>query len=114
MSRSLLFVGLSSLLAVLAASRTLAADPVKLTLKNNRFATPAVTVLAGERLRIEVANQDSTPAEFESHDLKVEKIIIPGGRITVTVGPLKPGSYKFFDDYPPDTAAGTLTAVAKE
>jgi hypothetical protein len=26
-------------------------------------------------------------------------------------GPLKPGTYKFFDDYHPDTATGTITAI---
>jgi len=29
-------------------------------------------------------------------------------------GPLKPGTYKFFDDYHPDTAVGTLTVVEKK
>ena len=91
----------------------LAADPVTLTLKNNRFVPNAVTAPAGERLQIVVKNEDSTPAEFESHDLRVEKIVTPGGQISVTVGPLKPGTYKFFDEYHPDTALGTLTAVNK-
>ena len=91
----------------------LAADPVVLTLTNNRFVPNEVTVPAGERLRIEVRNQDGTPAEFESHDLRVEKFIAPQGQIAVMVGPLKPGTYKFFDDYHPKTATGTLTAVMK-
>ena len=91
-----------------------AADPVTLSLKNNRFTPNAVTVPAGERLRIDVKNEDATPAEFESHDLRVEKIIPPGGHISVTVGPLKPRTYKFFDEYHPDTAQGILTAVKKE
>jgi len=68
-------------------------------------------VPAGERFRIEVENQDPTPAEFESNDLRIEKIVVPGGRIAVMAGPLKPGTYKFFDDYHPDEAKGTLTAV---
>jgi len=45
--------------------------------------------------------------------LRVEKIVTPGGRISVTVGPLKPRIYKFFDEYHPDTAQGTLTAIDK-
>lgn len=99
--------------ALLVAVPALAGDPVELTLKNNRFLSPAVTAPAGERLHIVVENQDETPAEFESHDLRVEKFIAPRGRITVRVGPLKPGSYKFFDDYHPNTATGTLTVVKK-
>ena len=90
-----------------------AAEATVLTLKDHRFVPNEVSVPAGERFRIEVENQDSTPAEFESADLRIEKIIVPGGKIAVMAGPLKPGIYKFFDDYHPDTATGTMTAVAK-
>ncbi len=55
---------------LLGATSALAGDPVTLILRNNRFILNEVTVPAGERLRIEVKNQDSTPAEFESHDLR--------------------------------------------
>lgn len=85
-----------------------------LTLKDHRFTPSDVSVVAGERFRIEVRNQDSTPAEFESSDLRVEKIVVPGGKITVMAGPLKPGTYKFFDDYHPDTATGIITAVERK
>lgn len=85
-----------------------------LTLKDHRFNPAEVTVPAGERFRIEVANQDDTPAEFESSDLRVEKIVVPGGKIGVMAGPLKPGRYKFFDDYHPDSATGTVIAVEKK
>ncbi len=102
-----------ALAGLVMAGPAWAADPVKLMLKDHRFTPSQVTVPAGERVSIEVENQDDTPAEFESHDLRVEKVIAPRGRITVTVGPLKPGTYKFVDEYNEKTAAGTLTAVAK-
>jgi len=89
----------------------LAADAVTLALKDHRFVPSEVSVPAGERFRIEVENQDATAAEFESNDLRVEKIVVPGGKISVMAGPLKPGIYKFFDDYHPDLANGTVTAV---
>jgi hypothetical protein len=103
-----------ALLCVLLAAATAAqaAEAVMLTIKNHQFTPSQVSVPAGERFRIEVTNQDATPAEFESADLRVEKIVVPGGKIVVMVGPLKPGNYKFFDDYHPDTATGTMTAVA--
>jgi plastocyanin len=94
-----------------APTVAVAADPIVLTIKEHQFTPSELNVPAGERLRIEVENQDSTPAEFESTDLRVEKIVVPGGRIIVVAGPLKPGTYKFFDDYHPDTAKGTMTAV---
>lgn len=98
--------------AAIMPSAWAAPDPVRLTLKDHRFTPAEVTVPTGERFRIEVVNEDPTPAEFESSDLRVEKIVGPGGRITVMAGPLKPGTYKFFDDYHPDSAAGTLNAAA--
>jgi hypothetical protein len=108
-----------AILAVLLAyaatpAVALADDPVHLILKDHRFVPTEVSVPADQRFRIEVVNQDPTPAEFESSDLRAEKIVVPGGKITVLAGPLKPGTYTFFDDYNPDQAKGTLTAVAKQ
>lgn len=90
-----------------------AVDPVQLTLQNHRFQPDHVTVPAGERFRIELTNHDDTVDEFESYDMKFEKIVVPGGHIAVFAGPLHPGTYKFFDDYHPDTATGRITAEAK-
>jgi hypothetical protein len=107
--------GLGSLGLLLAATLAApAADAVVLTIKNHSFMPSEVSVPAGERFRIEVQNQDPTPAEFESSDLRIEKIVVPGGKIAVMAGPLKPGTYKFFDDYHPDEAKGTLTAVERK
>lgn len=99
------------LLACLIGSGAFAAEPVRLVLKDNRFTPSEVRVQAGERFRIEVQNDDPTVAEFESSDLKVEKVVAAGGKITVSAGPLKPGTYAFFDEYHPETAKGTLVAV---
>ena len=90
-----------------------AAEPVQLTLKDHRFIPAEISVPAGERFRIQVSNLDSTPSEFESSDLRVEKIVVAGGTITVAAGPLKPGTYRFFDDYHPDSATGTITAIER-
>ena len=97
--------------AVALAPPVWAADVINLVIKDHQFTPAQVNVPAGVRFRIEVANQDDTPAEFESSDLRAEKIAVPGGSIAVLAGPLKPGTYKFFDDYHPDTAVGTITAA---
>jgi hypothetical protein len=104
---------LVALFAATAPQRASAADPVRLTLVNHRFQPDHVTVPAGERFRIELTNQDDTTDEFESYDMKFEKIVVSGGHIAVFAGPLHPGTYKFFDDYHPDTATGTITAEAR-
>jgi hypothetical protein len=113
-ARAILAVLVSMGALLPTAVAALAAESITLTIKDHRFEPSEVSVPAGERFRIEVQNQDSTPAEFESNDLRIEKIVVPGGKIAVMAGPLKPGIYKFFDDYHPDTAKGTLTAVARK
>jgi hypothetical protein len=99
-----------AVLVLTGASGMAAADPVVLTLSSHKFVPAEFTVPANQKFQIRVTNTDDAPAEFESHDLKGEKIVVPGGTITVTAGPLKPGTYQFFDDYHPDDASGTVTA----
>jgi hypothetical protein len=103
----------AALVATFASQHAAAADPVQLVLVNHRFQPDHITVAAGERFRIELTNQDDTTDEFESYDMKFEKIVVSGGHIGVFAGPLHPGTYKFFDDYHPDTATGTITAEAR-
>ena len=107
------FLPTSLLVLATVAAPAHAADPVTvvLTIKDHRFSPATATVPAGQRFRIQVTNQDPTPEEFESHDLKVEKIVAPGATVTVNAGPLKPGTYPFFGDYNPDSAKGTITAA---
>jgi hypothetical protein len=108
---AVLFAWAVASIGVAPIGKVWAADPISLTLKDHRFVPAEVTAPANERFRIEVVNQDPTPSEFESSDLRVEKIVVPGGKISVMAGPLKPGKYTFFDDYNPDQAKGTLTAT---
>ncbi len=98
-------------LAALTAAPVAQAASVQVTLKDHHFSPAQISVPANERFRLEVTNQDATPAEFESSDLRAEKIVVPGGRAVVMAGPLKPGTYSFFDDYHPDIARGSARAV---
>src|ERR1700679_3322985 len=95
---------LIALIVSVASQRADAADPVQLLLVNHHFQPDHVTLISGERFRIELTNQDETTDEFESYDMKFEKIVVSGGTIRVFAGPLHPGTYKFFDDYHPDLA----------
>ncbi len=87
---------------------------VTLVIQNHTFSPSTFEVPAGERFRIQLTSHDESVDEFESYDMKFEKIIVPGNTITVFAGPLHPGTYTFFDDYHPDQAKGTVTAVAAE
>ncbi len=83
---------------------------VSLSLKNHRFTPDTVTVPANQPVRIELSNQDSALEEFDSDDLRVEKDVTPHGRVSFTVGPLKPGRYSFMGEMHADTASGVLVA----
>jgi plastocyanin domain-containing protein len=87
------------------------AHVVVLTLKDHRFTPSSVSVPAGQRIRIELINQDPALEEFDSEDLHVEKDVTPNGKVSFVVGPLKPGTYSFMGELHADTAAGELKAV---
>jgi len=105
-------LALTIALAAGAAAPALADDaaPVQITLKDHKFDPAEPTVPAGKPIVIQLANQDATPAEFESKELRVEKVVAGGGSITVKVRALKPGRYRFFDDYHEATTQGFLVA----
>jgi Cupredoxin-like domain len=81
---------------------------VSVTLKDHKFSPAEPTAPAGKPITIDVSNLDSTPSEFESKTLRVEKVVPGGGKIAVQIRPLAPGRYRFFDDYHEDTTEGFL------
>ena len=81
---------------------------VQISLEDHRFDPAEPTAPAGKPIIIEVTNLDSTPAEFESKSLRVEKMVVGGGKITLKVRALTPGRYRFFDDYHEKTTEGFL------
>jgi len=81
-----------------------------ITIKEHRFEPAELTVPAGQRVKLVIDNRDATPEEFESHELRVEKVIPGGTKGTVSVGPLEPGSYPFFGEFHEATAQGKLHA----
>jgi plastocyanin len=104
-------------MAVLTASTVLfcgaarAADTeVQLVIKNHRFEPAELKVPVGQRVKLIVHNQDSTPEEFESHSLNREKVIPAGAKATIFIGPLKAGRYNFFGEYNEATAKGIVIA----
>ena len=106
--RRLLAIALLALLPALVS----AAEPPSftLTLRNHRFVPAQLVVPANTKVKLLIVNEDATPEEFESHELNREKIVTGKGRITVWVGPLKPGKYPFFGEFHMDTAQGVLIA----
>ena len=98
------------LLALTASTLAIAEPEALLVIKNHKFEPAEVRVPAGQRVKLTVHNQDSTPEEFESHQLNREKMIAGNGRAVIYVGPLSPGKYPFYGEFHEDTARGVLVA----
>src|SRR6476469_1397807 len=105
---------LIALLALGAASALNAAHAadaqVLLVIKDHRFQPAELKVPAGERIKLVIHNQDSTPEEFESHAMNREKVVPAGAKASVYIGPLTPGRYDFFGEYNEATAKGVVIA----
>lgn len=115
MNRPRLPVAFAAILTLTLAAFTYpaaqAAPPeYKLVIKDHRFTPTEIEVPAGQKIRLVVENQDTTPEEFESYDLNREKIVAGNGKIVLFVGPLKPGKYEFFGEFNMATARGWLVA----
>jgi hypothetical protein len=90
-----------------------AADDVpkyQLTVKAGRFTPETIEVAAGKKFILTVKNEGPGAEEFESHDLKREKVIPEGKQIDIAIGPLKVGTYKFVGEYHEATAKGQIIA----
>ena len=84
--------------------------PIDVTIKDHRFTPAEIHVPAGKPATLNVKNEDATAEEFESHELKIEKVIAGGTSGTVRLRPLDPGKYPFIGEYHEDTAKGVIVA----
>lgn len=107
--QSIVFTSLLS--AAMVAGNAFAAEPeVLLVIKNHQFEPREIEVPVDQRVRLIVHNQDATPEEFESHDLNREKLVPAGAKVTIYIGPLKPGRYGFYGEYNEASAKGAVIA----
>jgi heme/copper-type cytochrome/quinol oxidase subunit 2 len=98
------------LVAMLACTFAVAEPEALVVIKSHRFEPAEIKVPAGQRVRLTVHNQDTTPEEFESHKLNREKVVPPGAKVVIFIGPLKPGTYEFWGEYNEATAKGVVVA----
>lgn len=101
------FIVLGLMLVSLAAT---AGDipEYKLVIQNHIYQPTELKVPADTKFKLVIENRDASPEEFESSEFNREKIVLPNDTISVYVGPLKRGSYKFFGDFHQETAQGRL------
>ena len=81
---------------------------VDLVIKNHYFEPAELVIPPNTKIKLVISNLDDTVEEFESLDLKRERIVPGKGKIKVAVGPLPAGRYKFFGEFHEKTAQGTL------
>jgi hypothetical protein len=98
------------LVGLFAAGPSRAQEVPVLEFRQHRFVPARIEVPANVKFRLMVKNNDDTADEFESRELNREKLVPPGQTITVFLGPLAPGEYKFFGDFHQDTAQGVMVA----
>lgn len=79
-----------------------------LVIKDHQFQPAELNIPAGVKVVLVIDNQDSTPEEFESHELQREKVIPGNTKAKVFVGPLEAGTYPFYGEFHEATAQGKL------
>ena len=87
-----------------------ASEPLVLTIRDHKFEPAELHIPADRAAVLVVKNLDSTPEEFESKPLRIEKIVPPNGEATFNIRPLKAGRYKFAGEFHEDTAKGEIVA----
>ena len=98
---ALLIVGLVAGFVAVAGAAS-AADPrpeIAVTIEKDQFQPSEVKVKANTPFTLVVTNKTAKAAEFESKDLRVEKVVPAGKTVNVLIRALKPGTYAFFDDF---------------
>jgi plastocyanin len=83
---------------------------IPLAIEKNRFQPAEIRVKAGTPFVLVVTNKDATPEEFESKELRIEKVIPGGKTLKIRVRALKAGSYPFVGDFHQATAKGQIIA----
>lgn len=103
-------VVLAAVIFLIAPVQVSAADLLTLTVtaRDGQLIPNTLHVPAGERFKIVVRNEGRDAIEFESLQLRKEKVLAPGAESFVVIAPLKPGEYEFFDEFHPDTGRGRI------
>src|SRR5580698_8073179 len=87
--------GTMGALALWASANTVQAADLptfKLEMNDGKLNPARIEVPAGQRIKIEVHNIGKGAAEFESVQLRKEKVLAPGADSFVVIAPLDPGA----------------------
>ncbi|MES2771321.1 MAG: cupredoxin domain-containing protein [Pseudomonadota bacterium] len=82
----------------------------RLLIKAGHFIPARLEVPANTKFRLLIKNEGPGAEEFESNQLKKEKVLAPGVESFLIFQPLKPGTYPFIGEFHPETAKGEMVA----
>jgi plastocyanin len=99
-----------ALLLMTAIPPARAQTEITLTIENNRFQPEEIKVKAGAAWVLVITNKDKGPEEFESKDLRIERVIPAGKTVRLRMPALKTGAYGFVGEYHEKTAKGRIVA----
>ncbi|MCT4635009.1 MAG: cupredoxin domain-containing protein [Rickettsiales bacterium] len=85
-----------------------ATDTYEVVILEHKFIPDTLVIPANKKIKLMVINKDDTAEEFESFELRREKIVPAHGQIKVNIGPLEPGEYNFFGEFHQKTAQGKI------
>lgn len=109
-------VGIFSIFTFLSLSATIgevfASEILEITIiiKDHKFEPDEIKIPKDTKIRLIVKNMDESVEEFDSPDLKREKIIPGGGEVRIILAPLKAGRYEFIGEFHQETAKGVIVA----
>lgn len=105
---------MKSIIAILILGLSLNAfadeDDFSLVIQNHQFEPSELIIPVNKKIKLRIENKDSTPEEFESHELNREKLVAGKSAATIYIGPLKAGRYPFWGEFNEKTAKGTVVA----
>lgn len=81
-----------------------------LVARNGRWVPEILVVPANTKFRLVLRNEGPGAEEFESRELRKEKVLAPGASSFLIFQPLRPGTYQFFGEFHPETAKGRIIA----
>lgn len=77
----------------------------KIEMKDGTITPSRIEAPANTPFKFEISNTGQTPVEFESLELKREKVLAPGATSSIVFRRVEPGEYEFFDDFHPEARA---------
>ncbi len=81
---------------------------INLIIRNGKFEPAELKAPANKKIELVIENKGPGAEEFESIELKREKIIPMGRTVKINLGSLKKGVYPFFGEFHIETAQGKL------